>query len=140
MTALKSKNIELELLLPTVEHHSSNATGTVSINVINRSGRSINLNFNSSKVIDLVLNDKNQAEVYRLSMTKMYMQALQSFTVESGATHQLSDTYELSDKEGYPLEEGEYQAIAFITGIIAIDGEEFSGEEHKLTSKINILE
>jgi hypothetical protein len=94
------------------------------ITLKNNSEHTLTLNFSSSKTFDIFLFDEDNEVACQWSADKMFMQALQSVTIESGKSQRFGGLLELLDLEREPLTPGSYRIQIEVTGMATLNGKE----------------
>lgn len=124
MTNLEQK-IELSSQFPSAPVSLRKETSIEAyITLKNHSEYILTLDFSSSKTFDIFLFDESNEIVCQWSADKMFMQALQSITIEPGKSQRFGGLLELLDLEREPLTPGSYRVEIEITGKATLNGNE----------------
>lgn len=92
------------------------------------------LKFSSGQQFEIVIMDENDKEVYRYSDGKAFTEALVFKTIKPGELLKWNDEWDLTNKEGNKLTEGEYKAEI---KILVMEEDKGAIEEEELTTIID---
>lgn len=94
------------------------------ITLTNHSQHTLILDFPSSQTFDIFLFDQDNETVCQWSADKMFMQALQSVSIEPGRSQRFGGLLDLLDLERMPLIPGSYGIQIEVLGGATLDGKE----------------
>lgn len=110
-----SGNVETKEVQFTVDAKERQGNVQFEMTLKNNTDEEKNFEFRSGQKYDIIVQDKNGAEVYKYSRGRMFTQAIQYVNLLPGESQTWQETWDLKS-DGEKVKPGEYNVIVVLTG------------------------